>query len=215
MLALLLVILSPGLSVFASPIIQPRGSSSLSHLALQKVLNDASPIFGYFTKASTPDSSWMSKYPDSTKLIHMNIPGAHDPQTWNYSLATQESLNHVTDLDGNPPAPAEFYRCQEKSFIDMLNAGIRAFDIRYAFDVDPTLSSSKPVLNLFTGHELYTGILALTSASFRDCHDRRYPFRILRLARCPPNRNTPAFLPIRRINYSPRNKRCVRTACSL
>jgi 1-phosphatidylinositol phosphodiesterase len=66
----------------------------------------------------------------------MNIPGAHDPQTWNYSLATQEALNHVTDLDGNPPAPPEVYRCQEKSFIDMLNAGIRVFDIRYAFDVN-------------------------------------------------------------------------------
>jgi len=142
MLALPLVILSLGLSIFASPIVQPRGSSSLSHLALQKVLDDASPIFGYFTKASTPYSSWMSKYPDSTLLIHMNIPGAHDPQTWNYSLATQESLNHVTDLDGNPPFPPQFYRCQEKSFIDMLNAGIRVFDIRYAFDVSPTLSSS-------------------------------------------------------------------------
>jgi hypothetical protein len=142
MLALPLIILSLGLSAFASPIVQPRGSSSLSHLALQKVLDDASPIFGYFTKANASYSSWMSQYPDSTQLIHMNIPGAHDPQTWNYSLATQESLNHVTDLDGNPPAPPEFYRCQEKSFIDMLNAGIRVFDIRYAFDVSPTLSSS-------------------------------------------------------------------------
>jgi 1-phosphatidylinositol phosphodiesterase len=140
-MALPLIILSLGLRAFASPIVQPRGSSSLSHLALQKVLDDASPIFGYFTKASTPYSSWMSQYPDSTQLIHMNIPGAHDPQTWNYSLATQESLNHVTDLDGNPPAPPEFYRCQEKSFIDMLNAGIRAFDIRYAFDVSQALSS--------------------------------------------------------------------------
>ena len=65
----------------------------------------------------------------------MNIPGAHDPQTWNYTQATQDALQHVTDLDGNPPFPPEIYRCQEKPFIDMLNAGIRVFDIRYAFDV--------------------------------------------------------------------------------
>jgi 1-phosphatidylinositol phosphodiesterase len=136
MLAQRLTILSLGLSVLASPVVQPRSSTSLSNLALQKVLDDATPIFGYFTKDSTQYSSWMSKYPDSTKLIHMNIPGAHDPQTWNYSLATQESLNHVTDLDDNPPFPPEVYRCQEKSFIDMLNAGIRVFDIRYAFDVN-------------------------------------------------------------------------------
>ena len=65
----------------------------------------------------------------------VNLPGAHDPQTWNYSQATQDALKHVTDLDGNPPLPAEVYRCQEKSFMDMLSAGIRVFDIRYAFDV--------------------------------------------------------------------------------
>jgi 1-phosphatidylinositol phosphodiesterase len=127
-------ILSLSLSALASPTL-PRSGRSLADLALQKVLADASPIFGYFTKNSTQYSSWMSKYPDSTLLVHMNIPGAHDPQTWNYSLATQESLNHVTNLDGNPPFPPEVYRCQEKSFIDMLNAGIRVFDIRYAFDV--------------------------------------------------------------------------------
>ena len=75
----------------------------------------------------------------------MNIPGAHDPQTWNYSQATQDALKHVTDLDGNPPYPPEIYRCQEKSFIDMLNSGIRVFDIRYAFDVaSPYLFPTSP-----------------------------------------------------------------------
>ncbi|KIM97164.1 hypothetical protein OIDMADRAFT_203881 [Oidiodendron maius Zn] len=108
---------------------------SLGDLAVQKVLADASPIFGYYEKDTSPTAEWMSKYPDSTLIVHMNIPGAHDPQTWNYSLATQESLNHVTDLDDNPPLPPQVYRCQEKSFIDMLNAGVRVFDIRYAYDV--------------------------------------------------------------------------------
>jgi 1-phosphatidylinositol phosphodiesterase len=134
MLTQVLTILSLGLGALASPTVS-RNARSLADNALQKVLSDASPIFGYYTKNSTIYSSWMSKYPDSTQLVHMNIPGAHDPQTWNYSQATQDSLNHVTNLDGNPPLLPEFYRCQEKSFIDMLNSGIRVFDIRYAFDV--------------------------------------------------------------------------------
>ena len=133
--AFTLLLLSLG--ALASPAVQPRHTSfpSLADLALQKILSDASPIFGYYTKNSTEYSTWMSKYPDSTQLVHMNIPGAHDPQTWNYSQATQDALTHVTDLDGNPPFPPEIYRCQEKSFMDMLSAGIRVFDIRYAFDV--------------------------------------------------------------------------------
>ena len=63
-------ILSLSLSAFASPTVQPRRSSSLADLALQKILSDASPIFGYYTKNSTEYSTWMSKYPDSTKLVH-------------------------------------------------------------------------------------------------------------------------------------------------
>ncbi|KAG0651953.1 1-phosphatidylinositol phosphodiesterase [Hyphodiscus hymeniophilus] len=136
MLAKALTVLSLSFGVLAAPtVLQSRSPSSISDLALQKVLSDASPVFGYYTTKNTKYSTWMSKYSDSTQLIHLNIPGAHDPQTWNYSQATQEALKHVTDLDGNPPLPAEVYRCQEKSFIDMLSAGIRVFDIRYAFDV--------------------------------------------------------------------------------
>lgn len=65
----------------------------------------------------------------------MNLPGVHDAQTWNYSQATQDALKHVTDLDGNVVFPPELYRCQEQPIIAMLNAGIRVFDVRYAFDV--------------------------------------------------------------------------------
>jgi 1-phosphatidylinositol phosphodiesterase len=117
----------------------PRGTSSLSSLALQKVLSDASPIFGPYAKSRLSTASWMHHYPDSTKLVHMNLPGVHDAQTWNYSQATQDALKHVTDLDGNTVYPPEIYRCQEKSIIDMLNAGIRVFDVRYAYD--PTNST--------------------------------------------------------------------------
>lgn len=65
----------------------------------------------------------------------MNLPGVHDTQTWNYSLATQEALDHVTDVGGEIPFPPEIYRCQEQPIIAMLNAGIRVFDLRVAFDV--------------------------------------------------------------------------------
>lgn len=128
--------------------------ASLGSLALQKVLQEAAPIFGDYTNDVTNTSEWMKAYPDDTLLVHMNIPGTHDPQTCkfprlsntvsdfvgNYSLATQQSLDHITDqLDGTTPLDPEYYRCQQKSFIDMLTAGIRVFDIRYAFD--PTNST--------------------------------------------------------------------------
>ena len=139
MLAYILPLLASfGLSVLASPTPQPiygRSSRSIADLALQKVLSDASPIFGFYAKTSTGNSEWMKAYPDSTKLVHMNLPGAHDPQTWNYTLATQEYLDHVTALDGEPTYPPAVFQCQEQSFMDMLTAGIRVFDIRYAFDV--------------------------------------------------------------------------------
>jgi 1-phosphatidylinositol phosphodiesterase len=77
----------------------------------------------------------MSQYPDDTLIVHMNIPGTHDADTWNYSLATQESLDHVTELANITQVDPRAYRCQSRSMIDMLDDGIRVFDLRYAFDV--------------------------------------------------------------------------------
>jgi 1-phosphatidylinositol phosphodiesterase len=119
-----------------------RGSSngppsvSLAELALQKVLTDASPIFGWSEAngTSTNTSVWMKNYPDATKLVHMNIPGTHDSATWNYSIATQDALLHVTYLNNVTLYPPEIFRCQERSLFQMLNAGIRVFDLRFAFD---------------------------------------------------------------------------------
>jgi 1-phosphatidylinositol phosphodiesterase len=130
--------LSPAISssVAAREAATTAGSSSLAELALQQILSVASPIFGVYDYNETAlnTSTWMSRYPDSTQLIHMNIPGTHDSSTWNYSQATQDSLLHITAVDGVVPAPAAIYRGQEKSYFDMLNDGIRAFDIRYSFD---------------------------------------------------------------------------------
>lgn len=81
----------------------------------------------------------MRKLPDSTKIVHMNLPGVHDTQTWNYTLTTQNSLKHVTDLSGVTVLPPEIYRCQQQPIISMLNAGIRVFDLRVAWD--PTNST--------------------------------------------------------------------------
>lgn len=136
------VLASLALLALASSTVQVRSvnkSSSLADLALQKVLYDASPVFGYYVTNGTSTSTWMKKYPDSTKIVHMNLPGTHDTQTWNYSLATQEALDHVTDLDGVIVYPPEVYRCQEQPVISMLNSGIRVFDLRIAFD--PTNST--------------------------------------------------------------------------
>ena len=113
-----------------------NNATSLAQLALQQVLSAASPIFGVYESTATVlnTTTWMKDYADSTLLVHMNIPGTHDSSTWNYSQATQDSLLHITAVDGVVPSPAAIYRCQELSYFDMLNMGIRSFDIRYSFD---------------------------------------------------------------------------------
>ncbi|RDW77653.1 hypothetical protein BP6252_05706 [Coleophoma cylindrospora] len=136
----LALLLSLSTAALAAPLFgRYTSATSLAILAQQKVLHDASPIFGEYEQTSANTSEWMKKYPDATKLVHMNIPGTHDSSTWNYSDATQSALKHVTDLDGVTVYPSEIYRCQDKPFIDMLNLGIRAFDLRFAFD--PTNST--------------------------------------------------------------------------
>jgi 1-phosphatidylinositol phosphodiesterase len=134
-----LIVLASASGLDQNNSLQP--TRSLAQLALQKVLNDASPIFGDYVPSdasNTHTAQWMKGYPDSTKLVHMNIPGTHDTSTWNYSQATQDYLKHVTDLDGVPVLPPEYYRCQDRPIIDMLNAGIRVFDLRFAFDATNT-----------------------------------------------------------------------------
>jgi len=120
----------------ATPLIPRAASASdtLANFALQKVLDDAAPIFGNYNNKQTNTSTWMKAYPDNTPIVHMNIPGTHDSATWNYSQAAQDSLLHITNLDGLPQYPAEIFRCQDKSLIAQLNAGIRVFDLRPAFD---------------------------------------------------------------------------------
>lgn len=111
------------------------GKSSLASFALEKVLYDAAPIFGnYIADIHNSTSSWMKAYRDDTLLVHMNIPGTHDAHTWNYSLATQQSLNHITDLNNITQMPPDIFRCQDVSLVGQLNMGIRAFDLRYAAD---------------------------------------------------------------------------------
>ncbi|EED22151.1 hypothetical protein TSTA_093970 [Talaromyces stipitatus ATCC 10500] len=109
-------------------------STSLAKFALDKVLDEASPIFGKYIKNTSRTAEWMKYYADDTLLVHMNIPGTHDSATWNYTQATQNFLLGITDLNQvTVPTPLAF-RCQQLSLIDMLNMGIRAFDMRYAFD---------------------------------------------------------------------------------
>ncbi|KAF8877946.1 PLC-like phosphodiesterase [Gymnopilus junonius] len=92
----------------------------------------ATPIAGFDTgcSKSAKTCDWMAKFPDSKLLVHMNLPGTHDTSTWNYSDATQASLERYTGDIG----PANEYRCQEHSILQSLNDGIRVFDLRFAYN---------------------------------------------------------------------------------
>ncbi|KAF2487498.1 PLC-like phosphodiesterase [Neohortaea acidophila] len=135
----------------------PRPPPQVAEYALDKVLNDASPVFGAYENVQSDSSTWMSHYPDETNIVHMNIPGAHDAATWNYSEATRQSMEHITSLVSDTSIDPSWFRCQNRSMIDMLNAGVRAFDLRAAQDVTkstlvfwhgPALQSQTATLDL-------------------------------------------------------------------
>ncbi|KAI0114832.1 PLC-like phosphodiesterase [Daldinia grandis] len=112
------------------------GATTLGQLALQKVLQDSREVFGVESNdSSRPYANWMSTVPDATPLAHLNIPGTHDAATWNYSQATQDALAYATRCDGGAgPAPAQVYRTQRHGAAAALDAGVRFFDLRFAFD---------------------------------------------------------------------------------
>lgn len=60
---------------------------SLAGSALAEILKRGGPILGSIEHldARTKLSSWMDKYPDETKLVHLNLPGTHDTCTCNDS----------------------------------------------------------------------------------------------------------------------------------
>lgn len=91
---------------------------SLPELAMREILSQGSPVFGHYQSVKSNTSEWMKAHPDSTLLVHMNIPGAHDAQTWNYSQATREQLLHINEIGGKIPRSSDTYRCQERSVVD-------------------------------------------------------------------------------------------------
>ncbi|KAI1861031.1 hypothetical protein JX265_009650 [Neoarthrinium moseri] len=117
-------------------------TSSLAQHALQKVLHDASEIFGLpappSTRTNVSLSTWMSTYPDEALLTSLTIPGAHDAATWNYSGARQAALRPVTDLLNASLSDPRAYRCQRRSVAAALEAGVRFLDLRYAPDATGT-----------------------------------------------------------------------------
>ncbi|KAK7037282.1 hypothetical protein VNI00_011273 [Paramarasmius palmivorus] len=111
-----------------------QNQQPLAQDALSEILQRGAEILGYdlgCSVESSPACDWMAKVPDDTLLVHMNLPGTHDAATWNYTQEKQDSLIGYTGTD---VPPAEIYRCQEHSLFDMLNAGIRAFDLRFAWN---------------------------------------------------------------------------------
>ncbi|KAJ6474449.1 PLC-like phosphodiesterase [Mycena vitilis] len=105
---------------------------NLAQDALAYTLSLGAPILGFDEGCSQTNKTcdWMRTFPDSTKVVHMNLPGTHDSATWNYTQATQDSLFRYT---GDIPA-AMYFQCQEHSFFQMLNGGIRVFDLRFAYN---------------------------------------------------------------------------------
>ncbi|KAF8191413.1 PLC-like phosphodiesterase [Mycena galopus ATCC 62051] len=124
---------SLSLLAFAFPALASSAQQLLANAALADILARGAPILGCDTgcSQSTKTCDWMRNYPDATKLVHMNLPGTHDSATWNYTQATQDSLFRYT---GTNIPPAEIFQCQDKSFFDMLNLGIRVFDLRFAYN---------------------------------------------------------------------------------
>ncbi|PLW43510.1 hypothetical protein PCASD_06770 [Puccinia coronata f. sp. avenae] len=103
---------------------EPRQSDETEN----RILN-AAPILGFYEQSNAKLSDWMSNVPDDTPITSMSIPGTHDAATWNYTQATQDSLEAVT---GKIP-PAIAYQCQDRSLFQMLGDGIRFFDLRVGF----------------------------------------------------------------------------------
>lgn len=46
-------------------------SDTLASLALQKVLQDAAPVFGVYKNVQSNTSTWMSTKPDSLPIVQM------------------------------------------------------------------------------------------------------------------------------------------------
>ncbi|KAF9562046.1 PLC-like phosphodiesterase [Agrocybe pediades] len=113
---------------------QPGGSQQfLAQQALSDVLDRASPIAGIDNGCakSSKTCDWMARLPDSTELVHMNLPGTHDTSTsGNYTEENQAALVRYT----GPIPDAKVFRCQEHSILQSLNEGIRVFDLRVAYN---------------------------------------------------------------------------------
>ncbi|KAK3953346.1 PLC-like phosphodiesterase [Pseudoneurospora amorphoporcata] len=112
----------------------PQEEPSVADLALQKILKDSRQILGPFpssfnkSAAAKRRAQWMTPLPDSLPLTSLKaIPGTHDSATWNFTQATRDVI------PSNPSyLPADWFRCQKKSIVESLEAGIRFFDLRYA-----------------------------------------------------------------------------------
>ncbi|THU98970.1 PLC-like phosphodiesterase [Dendrothele bispora CBS 962.96] len=118
--------------VLATLSVAASSQSYLAQSALTEILNRGAPILGFDTGCAIehPTCDWMAKLPSDTKLVHMNLPGTHDTATWNYTQETQDALLGYTGVIPE----AKFFQCQEHSIFQMLNEGIRVFDLRFAWN---------------------------------------------------------------------------------
>ncbi|PPQ88174.1 hypothetical protein CVT25_005139 [Psilocybe cyanescens] len=119
-------------TAWAAPSSMATSQTFLGQQALTDLLDRASPIAGIDSGCTKQSKTcdWMARFPDNTKLVHMNLPGTHDTSTWNYSDTTQASLIRYT----GPIPDASVFRCQEHSILQSLNEGVRVFDLRIAYN---------------------------------------------------------------------------------
>ncbi|TFK36311.1 PLC-like phosphodiesterase [Crucibulum laeve] len=119
-------------SVAGIDIREPQSQNVLAQAALNEILARGAPLLGVDTSCtrSSPTCDWMRNFSDKTRLVEMNLPGTHDTATGNYSDETQASLIRYT----GPIPAAKMFRCQERSILQMLNDGIRVFDLRVAYN---------------------------------------------------------------------------------
>ncbi|KAJ3500825.1 hypothetical protein NLJ89_g9620 [Agrocybe chaxingu] len=130
----------------------------------------------------------MSQFADDTKLVHMNLPGTHDACTWSYTPDVQKSLEHYT----GPLPDSAIFRCQQHSIFQMLNEGIRVFDLRYAWNpgmdtigfyhaqalLAPTTRMEDVLFGLYTWLERHPNEAVLVSLNYEPAEGRSNDARL-------------------------------------
>ncbi|KAF8233184.1 PLC-like phosphodiesterase [Tricholoma matsutake] len=84
--------------------------------------------FQHWVLKNNQACDWMARFPDSTKLVHMNLPRTHNTAT----LMVSHTLYVYLMIMHSIP-DSNFFRCQEKSIFQSLDDGVHIFDLCIAY----------------------------------------------------------------------------------